>query len=95
MLNGGGDDMLTPLAEALDGAMDGPVVGLGAAGGKEYPVGSAPNAAATLCRASRIMWAVSMPKLYRALGLPQFSVIARVMASTASGQGLVVAELSK
>ena len=39
--------------------------------------------------------AARMPKSYRALGLPQFSVSAFVMASTASEQGRVVAELSR
>ena len=57
--------------------------------------GSAPSAAATFMRAARSCRAVSMPKLYSALGLPQFSVNAFVIASTAAGQGLVVAELSR
>ena len=39
MLNGGGDDVLAPLAQALHGTGNGPVVGLCAAGGEEYPVG--------------------------------------------------------
>ena len=57
--------------------------------------GSAPMAAATAWRAVRSSRAARMPKSYRALGLPQFSVNAFVMASTASGQGRVVAELSR
>ena len=57
--------------------------------------GSAPRAAATSLRAERRARAVSMPKPYRAEGLPQFSVSALVIASTASGQGWVVAELSR
>ena len=38
VLYGGGDDVLSPLAQAFGGAVDGPVVGLGAAGGEENPV---------------------------------------------------------
>ena len=39
MLNGGGDDVLSPLAHALRGAEHGPVVGFRAAGGEEDAVG--------------------------------------------------------
>ena len=39
MLHGGGDDVLAPLAHALDGTHHRPVVCLGAAGGEEHPVG--------------------------------------------------------
>ena len=38
VFHGSGDDMLSPLAKAFDGAENGPVVGLGAAGGEEHPV---------------------------------------------------------
>ena len=62
---------------------------------KKTRSGSAPRAEATRCRAFRSSRAVSIPNPYSALGLPQFSVIALVMASTAGIQGLVVAELSK
>ena len=95
MLDGGGDDMLATLAQALDRAENGPVVRLRAAGGEEDPSGSAPMAFATATLASRRAWAASMPKEYRALGLAQPSVSAFVIASTASAQGFVVAELSK
>ena len=39
VLNGGGNDVLAALAVALDGGVDGPVVGLSTAGGEEHPVG--------------------------------------------------------
>ena len=39
VLHGGGDDVLTPLAQPLDGGLQSPVVGLGAAGGEVHPVG--------------------------------------------------------
>ena len=39
MLNGGGDDVLSPLAHALRGAEHGPVVGFRAAGGEKHAVG--------------------------------------------------------
>jgi hypothetical protein len=38
MFHGGGDDVLAPLAQPLDGTEDGPVVRLRAAGGKKDPV---------------------------------------------------------
>ncbi len=38
VLNGGGDDVLAPLAQPLHRGEHRPVVGLGAAGGEEYPV---------------------------------------------------------
>ena len=38
MLHCGGDNVFSALAQPAGGALDGPVVGLGAAGGEEHPI---------------------------------------------------------
>ena len=62
---------------------------------KKTRVGSAPIALATCSRALRSFAAASPPRRYRALGFAQLSSNASTIAATASGQGFVVAELSK
>ena len=95
VLDGGGDDVLAPLAQPLDGTENGQLSASVPPEVKNSRSGSAPRAVATCVLAVRRRLAASIPKLYNELGLAQFSVRAKVMASTASGQGLVVAELSR
>ena len=82
--------MLSPLAHALRGAEHGPVVGFRAAGGEEHPVRFRPHGGG-----DGVAGGTQFPGGADAEIVPQFSVSAFVMASTASEQGRVVAELSR